>query len=513
MRAQPLAQANVEHALQIIYPLGHGDDLLKVYLAARHPGENVHVVLHVMWNFGGFGALRVFGIHHIIPGQLAEATQAEPGAPHGEVVQRLGLVLKSGQLIVHHVHEDEPGLVVLRPFVGERITALLCERFLRHVHGILHALVLHADVVQELRIGAVVLDEVGFGFMDAQSDDLADPFAARQLVERFQGRRRIPEGQLQPAGLFPVENAGLVTLHQKAHGVAEGDRVNAVGVAIEVEFEDRIGVEDATRASDRADGLVLRPVHDNLLPFVGAGLQLEAIHGMGAGHGAAVPAAIGQALREALFPIGAVNLMRLWMRAEFEVVDRQQIVVAHDAHQIGGAAIAHPVLDGIPGGDFLLHVCAHARETLRVGGMIGVAVESVGAHDQGFDMLVAQHRAGTATRGLFVADGPPLAVVEAEVEAAQQRVLCPRAGGDHGDVVFLFGLFGERFIEPRAEEMGVGRRVRQLLDGDLAGDGVHHDDDVLSCNALHFDCVPTAELEQRPEVPPGVAVGHNIRGR
>ena len=97
--------------------------------------------MHVLRHLRRFLAvLRVVFGFDVVPRQLAEAHQPEPGAEQREVVQGVRLVLEGRDLVVDHVHEDQPRLVVLRPLVGERVAALLRERFLGHVFGVLECL-------------------------------------------------------------------------------------------------------------------------------------------------------------------------------------------------------------------------------------------------------------------------------------------------------------------------------------------------------------------------------------
>ena len=212
-------------------------------------------------------------------------------------------------------------------------------------------------------------------------------------------------------------------------------------------------------AADAGDGLVLRPIDDDALSRVRPGAHFVVIDGVGAGDGAAVPAAIGQPLRVARFPHVAVDLGRLRVRAEAEVVDGQQVVVVHNLHQEGGAPARHPVLDGVPGADFAVHRRAGLRQAFEVGGGVGLAREGRGAHDEGLDALVAEHGADAAAPGLLVAQILALAVVEAEVEAAHPRVLRAAPGGDEGDEGLVGVGFGEVVEQPVAEDVGVGGAV------------------------------------------------------
>ena len=84
--------------------------------------------------------------------------------------------------------------------------------------------------------------------------------------------------------------------HEEAAGGAEADRVDAVGVAVEVDLEYSVRIVDIEVGSDTGSGLVLGPVDADLLPLVGTCLQLKLVHGVGAGQCATEPAAVGQVL-------------------------------------------------------------------------------------------------------------------------------------------------------------------------------------------------------------------------
>ena len=117
----------------------------------------------------------VFGFH-VIPGKLAESCQSEPGSEHREVMQCFGFLFKCGNLVVYHIHEDQPGFVMLGTFVGHCIPALLCKRFLGDILGIFQPFVLHADVLHELRISPSVPCKNFFHFPDTLACNHSESF-------------------------------------------------------------------------------------------------------------------------------------------------------------------------------------------------------------------------------------------------------------------------------------------------------------------------------------------------
>ena len=130
--------------------------------------------------------------------------QAEPGAPHREVMQRFGFILEGWQKIMDLVHEDQPGFIMLRTFGRQAIAALLGNGFLGHVLGDLHAFDLHADIVHEDRVGAKFAGEVFLHIADALTHDHAKPFAARHLMQQLKSRRAVAEVQFQTTGVLLV---------------------------------------------------------------------------------------------------------------------------------------------------------------------------------------------------------------------------------------------------------------------------------------------------------------------
>ena len=194
-------------------PHAHGKNLLEVvdplrlvqqgFGGGRDAGHTLMdpgVVFDVLLHLGRFlGLLVVFG-RDVVPGQFAQAMQAEPGAPHREVMQGLGLVLEGRQQVVDLIHEDQPGFVVLRTFGRQAKTALLGKRFLGQVFRDFHTLDFHADIVQKFGIGAIFADKQFLHVTHALTDDHAKAFAARHLVEQFQRRRAVAEVQFQTAG-------------------------------------------------------------------------------------------------------------------------------------------------------------------------------------------------------------------------------------------------------------------------------------------------------------------------
>jgi len=224
-------------------------------------------------------------------------------------MQRLGLGLERGQLLLDHVHEDQPCLVVLGALHRHAIPALLGQRLLGHVFGDFHPLDFHADILHESGIGAIFLDEQLLHIAHTLPNDQAEALAPRQLVQQLQRHLGVAPGEFQAAGDLVVENARLVTLHRKGDRVGERDRVDAVRVAVEVHLDDRQRIEHADVGASPGDRLVLRPIDQHHVALVRSRLQVEMIHTVRARQRAAIPAAIRNALGVQAAPNGCVQLL------------------------------------------------------------------------------------------------------------------------------------------------------------------------------------------------------------
>jgi len=155
--SQAAAHAQVEHALEVVNPFGLADEFVVINFLAGHRVEDIHVILDVLGDLGGRVGFVVIRRHNVVPGQFAQAAQAKPGAEHGVVEQGVGFIFEGWDLVVDHVHENQPGFVVLGAFVGEREAALLRQALFVQVFGVFQTFVFHADIFQQLRVCAKAL--------------------------------------------------------------------------------------------------------------------------------------------------------------------------------------------------------------------------------------------------------------------------------------------------------------------------------------------------------------------
>jgi len=206
--------------------------------------------------------------------------QAEPRPPHGEVMQRLGFILKTWQKVMNLIHEDKPGFVVLRTFSGKTVPTLLSKRLFGEVFRDLHAFDLHADVMHKDWVAAEFMSKVFLHVAHTLTNDHAKALTLRHLVNQFKSCRAIAKVQLQPAGMFLVQNTFFVTFHRKGDAVRNRDRVNAVSVAVEVEFENFLRVEVTDVRAKSGGVLIFRSIYQNAGPSIRSGLNRKLIHTM-----------------------------------------------------------------------------------------------------------------------------------------------------------------------------------------------------------------------------------------
>ena len=144
---------------------------------------DIHVVLHVLGHLGRFISLGVISRFNVVPGQFAQTLEPKPGTEHGEVVQGFSFVLESGDVVVYHIHKDQPGFVVLGTLEGKSIATLLRQGFFAHILGIFQTFGFHADVLQELGISAILLGKDLLHAAHTLTHDETKAFSARHLVE------------------------------------------------------------------------------------------------------------------------------------------------------------------------------------------------------------------------------------------------------------------------------------------------------------------------------------------
>ncbi len=291
---------------------------------------------------------------------------------------------------------------------------------------------------------------------------------------------------------------------------APGDGADAVGVAVEVQFEQIVGIEDARVRPQARRVLVLGAVDGDHVALVGPGLQDQSVNALRAGHRAAVPAAVGRLLGAAPLPPRGVDLGRVRVGTVLEVVHRQQIVGVHDFHDVGGAVAAHHALHRVVLADLLVQLDARLRDRLEVGRVVEIALHLGTAADERLDPLVAEHGADPATARLLQADAAAAPVVPGEVQHADQAVVGRRAGTDDGHVGEVLLVLGIHVGEDLGEHVGVQGLVRRLLDPDDPLLAVDEEDDLPVGLALQFEGVEARELEQRAEVAADVAVDRDL---
>ena len=186
----------------------------------------------------------------------------------------------------------------------------------------------------------------------------------------WQAPFQLPQDRSIPSVRSLFRTPEFPALHEEAGHRAEGDGVDAVGVAVEVELEDAVGVVDVEVRAHARRGLVLGAVHADPRALVGAGFQEEVVHRVRAGHGAAEPAAVRQVLGEELLPDPGGHLGPLGVLAVLVVLGRQEVVVVHDLHEVGGALLSHLALLVVVDDDLTVELEADALDGRGIRGAV-----------------------------------------------------------------------------------------------------------------------------------------------
>lgn len=366
----PISAPDIEQTLEIVDTLGLQDETFRCQRLARDGGVQVAVVLHMLRNLVRLGILVVVCRFDVVPWQLAQTLESEPGAEHGEVVQRFGLFLEGWKVVVHHVHENEPRFVMLRAFVCQVIAALLSKRFLGDVLGLLEALAMQRDILHQLGIRAKLADEILGKEFDALAGEQTEWLALDHVMENLRCAFPVAPAEVNAPCEFRIDDTEFPALHEEGGGGAEADGVDAVGIAVEIQFEDAVRVIDIEVRTDTRSSFVFRAVYADFLAFVGTGLELEMIDRMGACQCTAIPAAIGEMLAEQLFPHPARNFRTLGILAIAMVLGGQEVVIIHDLHEVCSTLAAHLALAVIIDHYLAMQLEADALDFCRIGGAV-----------------------------------------------------------------------------------------------------------------------------------------------
>ena len=353
---------------------------------------------------------------------------------------------------------------MLRALDRHRVADLLRERFLADILGVLEPLDLHADVLEESRVRSQLPGPLLLEPSNSLADLDAESLAARRLVEALEHLVRGAELQFLAARLFLCDDAVLVALHHEGHAGAHRDRVESVGVAVEVELDDEVPVE-AAHVGAGGRRLVLGPVDRDDLSLVGPRLYLETVDRLGARHRAALPAAVRVVLREiALFQSYRVYLRRVLVLAELVVENGQQIVGVHHVDDIGGADLPHPVLLLVERRHLGVYPHAVVPDHLRIDRVVHVVddLDRAGGAD------IGAARAADAV-WIDLAEGHrevPLYAAPREVDYPLQYELVARpyavTAKDAGLRVLVGQLAAELLLVRRAAELRDGLNSRDV---------------------------------------------------
>ena len=307
-------------------------------------------------------------------------------------------------------------------------------------------------------------------------------------------------------GVFLVDKAELVALADECETRAERNRIKAVVVGVEVCLYRPQRIENAEVRAEPRRRLVFRTVDDDLFAFPRPCLKREVVDGLGAGERAAVPAAVGHALREEFLVRVGADVVDVFVAPELVVVDRQEVVGVHNLSKVCRSDRAHLALFVVEVVDALMEARAGALYRLDVDGVVLQPCEMRAFHDKRADVLVPENRAAAAASGLLQAHGLAAHVVEAEVHSRPVARARRHAGGDDGNRALIGFVLCEILVELFRHGVGVGVLQVGFIYCYLVLVAVDVDDDGAVRLPLELHRVEARELQERREISAGVAV-------
>ena len=230
--------------------------------------------------------------------------------------------LEGGYLVVDHVHEDEPGFIMLRSLVGQVKTALLGKRFFCDVFRLLQTLTVKSNILEVLRIGSIFSRKILSKILDTHAGQNTETLSVRHVVKNLSCALPVAPGKIYSISSLTVKNTMLPAFHEEACHGSETDGIYTVGITIEVNLDNSKRIVHIEVGTHTCSCFVLRTVHNNLGAFVWTGLKFEVIHRMGTRHRASKPATVRYALTEEVFPDPAGNSLNLRITTVFMVFGR-----------------------------------------------------------------------------------------------------------------------------------------------------------------------------------------------
>ncbi len=251
--------------------------------------------------FGFFVVLR----DNIVPWQFAQAAQAEPGPEHGKPVQSFRLVFKGGHEIVDHVQKDQPGFIMLGAFEGQAVSPLLGQAFLGDVFRKFQALGFHADVLHKNGVSIEFVGKYLFHLADAFSYYGTKTFPPGHLVDQFQGIKTVAETQIHSAGMPSGEKIVFKAFHDKSDGGPHGNGIHSIGIAVEIDFQNGMGIKNPQVGTASGNGFIFRTVYKDFGTLIRAGEGGEIFDAVGTGHCTPAPAPVKTLVKDMLIHIFA----------------------------------------------------------------------------------------------------------------------------------------------------------------------------------------------------------------
>ncbi|OPZ56347.1 MAG: hypothetical protein BWY89_01114 [Bacteroidetes bacterium ADurb.BinA012] len=166
-------------------------------------------------------------------------------------------------------------------------------------------------------------------------------------------------------------------------------------------------------------------------------------------------------------------------------------MVIHYLHKVGCTNLTHSALAIVK----LAHLTVKATPALlngfEINHVIEIALYAGNFADNCLDLFVAENGAYAAAAGLLHPDLLAPAVIEGEVQHADERVVSCRAGGNNTYVLPVRLIIGEHFRELLGKHMtvnGFGRRLENL---NIMVHAVDKNNDIIGGLALKFDGIKT----------------------
>ena len=473
----------------------------------------------------GVGALGIVGVIRLADRPISDLVMADGGDAF-DLLPALGMAeegafgVRAGAFQVGAVHGIQDFAVIVFPirqdlaFLQQRVVG--AGFFMRSAFGQL-VLIPLASLQHVLIFGSRLAETFGkdaLHLVDAAAFDAAKAVFSYHLVHQFLLSPAVAPAHIQTFGIVKVDETAVEHLVGKGGHGTHGNGADAVSIAVEVGFHYPVRIEDAAVGAQAGSVLIFGAVDANALSLVRTGLGREFGAGLGAAHGAAVPAAVRYVLQQVKFAEHVSgDLLGFRMHAVTVVHDGQQVVSVHNVDDVSGTDLSHLADEIVVHGHFAVDTQTGFVQELLIQSMVHVGAGAAITDDQAFDVLVAEHGADAAAAGLLQTGAGTTLIPEGEVQAADGRKLGSLSGGNGGYVDLVIVVLAVHVEHLLGKHMRVDGVQRSFLDGDLVLVAVDEDDDFLVSNSLDLKSVETGELEVGSEEAANVGVDNAVGQR